>query len=404
MLKISKENARRVALYSQGLDGRWNSSQGKEGAAQTIERLGYVQIDTISVVQRAHHHALWSRQPDYRPHMLHELLAQDRRVFEWWTHAASYIPTRDYRYYLQRMRRTAQRPRAREWRQQNAELIAHVMNRIRAEGPLGSADFEAPEGFKRGTWWSRKPAKQALEWLFNSGELMISERKHFQRIYDLRERVLPPGTDLTEPGADEMQRFIVHRSLGSLGLAPQNGIKWGRQAVAPETLQELVDTGQVTSLEIEGIEGETVYALSETLDEAMVQEARRTQLHILSPFDNLVIHRRWLESLFDFQYSLEAYTPAAKRQYGYFCLPILWGEQFVGRMDSKADRKARTFVVRRLILEPEWHDRDEMLPALAGKLNAFATFNGCESILVEETDPYPLKEALESELGIKAKS
>jgi uncharacterized protein YcaQ len=194
-VRISIARAQKLALHGQGLDGPWKLPAGKEGVAQTIERLGYVQIDTISVVERAHHHTLWSRRSDYGPGMLHELLAADRRVFEYWTHAASYLPMRDYRYYAGRMRSFASSDRARQFLADHAKLVREVLRRIRAEGALASADFAAPDGRKRGPWWDWKPAKAALETLFSMGELMVSRRRNFQRVYDLTERVLPAGIE-----------------------------------------------------------------------------------------------------------------------------------------------------------------------------------------------------------------
>jgi uncharacterized protein YcaQ len=381
-MKISLSTARKLAIRCQGLDGRWNLPKGKEGIAQVIERLGYVQIDTIAVVQRAHHHTLWSRRPDYTPQMLHQLLAQDRRVFEYWAHAASYVPICDYRYYLPRMRAFAERPRTREWLEQNAELTKDVTDRIREEGPLGSADFSAPEG-KRGSWWDWKPAKRALETLFSMGELMITERRNFQRIYDLTERVLPAGIDTAEPDDSEMARFVIRRALSGSGFASMEG-RYNPKAV-PEIIQKLVDSGKVIQVEIEGLDGEAHYALTKNIEEATKRSRKR--LHILSPFDSLVINRRRLKELFGFEYKLECYFPAAKRRYGYFCLPILWGEQFVGRLDSKADRKQKTLIIRNIAFEPDFKDYDRLMPALAKKLHAFATFNGCDHIVVEQAVP-----------------
>lgn len=402
-MRISQSTARRLALQCQGLDGQWKLPKGKEGVAQVIERLGYVQIDTIAVVQRAHHHTLWCRRPDYAPQMLHELQARDRGVFEYWAPAASYIPMCDYRYYLQRMRAFAERSRTRQWLEDNTQVIQEVRGRIRKEGPLGSADFKAPPEFRRGTWWSWKPAKRALETLFSMGELMVTERRNFQRIYDLRERVLPPGTDTTEPDVDEMGRFMTRWILGTHGVASVNDTRWRGQwwrKVIPEAMQELSDSGEATPVDVEGAEGETYYALTEVLEEVSKECQSRTSLHVLSPFDNLVISRRRLKQLFDFDYRLECYTPAAKRKYGYFSLPILWGEQFVGRMDSKADRKSATFIVRQLTFEPDVANVDDLLPVLAERLRAFVAFNGCEEIIVERTEPPRVRAALERELGI----
>ena len=399
-MKISVATARKLVIRCQGLDGQWELLKGKEGVVQVIERLGYVQIDTIAVVQRAHHHTIWSRCPDYTPRMLHELQAQDRRVFEYWTHAASYVPMCDYRYYLPRMRAFSESSRTCQWLGQNEQLAKDVVERIRKEGPLGSADFSAPPG-KRGSWWDWKPAKQALEMLFSMGELMVAERRNFQRIYDLTERVLPAETDTTEPDGDELGRFMVRRALAGHGVVSADGVRWGksnRRGIS-EAIKELTDSGEVTSLEIEGLDREPYYALTKTIEEATKRGRNQERLHLLSPFDNLVIGRRRLKSLFDFDYKLECYFPAEKRRYGYFCLPILWGEHFVGRLDPKADRKQKTFIVRKIMFEPGFKDYEGLLPVLAEKLHTFAVFNECERVVVAETEPKKVKAPLKRELG-----
>ena len=150
--------ARRLALHGQGLDDSWNLAGGAEGAALVVERLAHVQIDTIAVVERAHHHVIWSRHPEYRPEMLDTIMTEERRVFEHWAHAAAYLPMGHYRYFLHKMRAAARREGTLRWLAENAEVVEEVRRRIREEGALGSADFAAPEGFRRGTWWSWKPA------------------------------------------------------------------------------------------------------------------------------------------------------------------------------------------------------------------------------------------------------
>ncbi len=393
---------RQMALACQGLNGGWDMPQGKEGVATAIERLGYVQIDTISVVRRAHHHTLWVRRPDYAPEMLHELQAQDRRVFEWWAPAMSYVPMSDYRYYAVRMGRDSVRPWKRTWLLENEAVVEPVLERIREEGPLGSSDFKAPEGYKRGTWWSWKPAKEALEVLFDMGILMVTERRGFQRIYDLRERVLPAWVDTTAPTQEELDRFVIRRVLGSLGFAAVDNVRWGRWRgvqAGVEAVQSLVDSGEVTTFAIEGAEGQTFCGLTQVIDEVTRTQDSRL-VHILSPFDNLVIQRQWLRTVFGFEYKLEAYTPAAKRRYGYFSLPILWGDRFVGRMDAKADRKVQTFIVRNLVFEPEFGEYDELIPQLAARLRLLAAFAGCEGFVVEKTDPTRIKDPLASKLQV----
>ena len=163
-------------------------------------------------------------------------------------------------------------------------------------------------------------------------------------------------------------------------------------------IERLVDSGEVARVQVKGRGGE-VYALTRTLDEEMGQLGRSRRLHILSPFDNLT-RREQMSALFGFEYRLECYVPAAERRYGYFCLPILWGERFVGRLDSKADRKKQTFIVRRLTFEPDTMGYERLLPALAKKLWSFATFNACDRISLEQVVPEeataPLKRALDA--------
>jgi len=214
-----------------------------------------VQIDTIAVVHRAHEHTLWCRQPDYDPRMLHQLLAHDRRVFEYWTHAASYVPMADYRYYVRRMRAVASGGRTRDWMKENRRTVADVRRRIREEGPLLAADFKEMEAGKRGPWWEgRKPSKIALECLFDTGELMIGERRNFQRVYDLAERVLPDSVDPTPPQPAEQARWAVRRALGNRGVATVADMRWwhGDRKALAAAAADLAGSGEVTAVSVQG--------------------------------------------------------------------------------------------------------------------------------------------------------
>jgi hypothetical protein len=401
-LELSPQQARRIALHAQLLDGRTRLPRGAEGAARVIEHLGYVQLDTIAVVERAHHHTLWTRVPGYAPALLDELLAQ-RRVFEYWGHAASILPLSDYRYYLPLMRRQREKPDAwaRELMSQRDGVAAEVLRRIRDEGPLRSSHFEsAREG--GGGWWGWKPTKAALELLFWQGELMISAREGFQRVYDLAERVLPPGTDTREPDAAELGRFAVRRALQAHGIAWEREI-CGHISVAPRTvvqaaLRELAAAGEVVALRLAG-QDQPYYALTAGLDALLKLHAAKPRLQILSPFDNLVIHRERLQRLFGFDYAVECYVPAPKRKYGYFCLPILWGERFAGRLDAKAERKAQVLSVRGLWLEKDFAAGEEFAFALAAKLREFARFNGCDTARIEAAAPSILMAELRHQLS-----
>ena len=396
---VSLPDARRLALRCQLLDGETPLPSGKEGVAQAIERLGYVQIDTIAVVNRAHHHTLWTRRPDYDPEMLHDLQVVDRRVFEYWAHAIAYLPISDYRYFVPQMNRIREQgtPWMRDWREQHGELMDAVLERIRAEGPLTSKAFEPPPGTKRGTWWDWKPAKRALELLFWQGDLMIAERCNFQKVYDLTERVLPASVDATPPSDEECGRFQVRRALQGLGIARDREIlefvKVADKPIVRKALVDLTEAGEVVSIEVEGTKRAPCYALAEQL-EAPLGAPIESRVHVLSPFDGLIIGRVRTEWLFDFDYTLECYLPEAKRKFGYFVLPILFEDRLVGRLDPKADRVAGTLIVRKLWLEPRFEATDEFLSYLGTSLARFAGFNGCASVKVQRVAPAKLRGAV----------
>jgi len=397
--RISLDQARRLAIRSQLLDGGGGLPRGTEGVARAIERVGYVQIDTISVVERAHHQTLRARRADYDSAMLHQLLAVDRRVFEYWGHAASYLPMADFRYYLPRMRRSPESARGKAWMAQNGDIAEDVLRRIEKEGPLASKDFQAPEGRKGGTWWDWKPTKMALEMLLTQGKLMIAERRNFQRVYDLTERVLPKGVDTRVPEASEVARFLVRRALGAYGVAREREIREHIHGADRETLSAalaaLVEEGEVTPVSVPAIDGPTLYANSTALasDCAKPSEPRCV---LLCPFDNLIIQRDRTKWLFGFDYAVECYVPEPKRKHGYFVFPILFGDSLIGRLDPKAERRTKTLIVRRLSFEPSFDRFDAVLPPFASAVARFARFNGCERVLFETIRPTGLKRMLKS--------
>ena len=392
-IKLSTSEARRLCLQSQLIGIEPDLPAGKEGAIQVLDQLGYVQIDSIAVVQRAHHHTFWNRHPDYSTEMLHELLSIDRRIFEYWGHAASYLPVSDFRFYLPR-KRSHRRPRnkwERDRFEQHGHLMAPVLERIRVEGPLGSRDFKPPPGATRGTWWDWKPAKIALEMLFDRGELMITERRNFQRIFDLTERVLPDQVDARYPDDEELGQFLVRRALSAHGVAQEKAIvrhiHGADRRVITDSLAVLVDTGEVVEVAIESDTTATYYALADTIDQSSRQRTPAQRMLFLSPFDNLIIQRERTRRLFAFDYTLECYLPAAKRRYGYFVLPILWKDAIIGRMDAKADRKPKTLRVQSLHFEAAFDGFEKALSALADALGRFMRFNECIRIALGTVTP-----------------
>lgn len=396
---ISQKFARRVMLNSLLLDERTRIRAGRGGVARVVGHLGYVQIDTISVIERAHHHTLWTRIPGYRQQHLHEALVKERSIFEYWGHAASYLPMKDYRFYLPMMKSFYDPKNSwyRGWGERYGAYLEPVRKRIEEEGPLAARDFENLAARGQGPWWDWKPAKAALETLFWRGELMIRERRGFERVYDLSERVLPPGTDTRVPAGDELGRFIVLRALAALGVANEREIRdyirIGDRRIVAAALQEMLAAGEIVNLGIEGRDG-TVHALPAVLDAGGRLRARTPSVRFLSPFDNLAIFRPRLKERFGFDYAFECYVPKHKRNHGYFVLPVLFGEEIVGRIDPKADRAGKTLILRRLAIAPESAAAAGLVPALAEALRDFARFNGCERIVLEKIEPRRMGTAL----------
>jgi uncharacterized protein YcaQ len=241
--------------------------------------------------------------------------------------------------------------------------------------------------------------------LFWKGDLMITERRNFQKVYDLTERVLPGHVDTSIPNDEEMGQFLVRRALSANGIlqdkeifkflqpsaSRDSDIQVANSGIILNSLNNFVDAGEVVPVKIAGENDDNYYALSKTFNKSTKPGKRQLRVSILCPFDNLLIQRKRVEKLFGFNYSLECYVPASKRKFGYFTLPILWGDNFVGRLDPKADRKKKTFIVRKLVFEPTLKDFDTFLPAFAKKLADLARFNRCDKIQLIKVIPSKIK-------------
>jgi uncharacterized protein YcaQ len=383
---VEPRRLRRIALDAQGLLRNAPFGRGRSGAQKAIEHLGYVQIDTISVVERAHHHTLWARVPNYRQVHL-EQLVRAGKVFEYWAHAAAYLPMRDYRFALPRMHDYAS-GQARWVRSRDKKLMSAVLRRIEQEGPLRARDFETPKGHKGG-WWAWKPAKRALEQLFMEGRLMIAGREGFEKIYDVPERVLTDDIDTTMPSPDEQAAHLVDSTIRAFGFAQSKECVYHRRGHeirkdVNRVLRARVDAGALVELRCK--EGDGTYFAS---PEVLERSAPRTQsrVSLLCPFDNVLIQRDRGKRIHDFDYQLECYVEAHKRRYGYFCLPILYRDEFIGRMDCKADRKDRVFIVQALHFEEGLRDLEAVLEPLSETVSDYATFNGCDRIRVVRVEP-----------------
>lgn len=379
---LTPSQARKIILHATGLSKRAQFGKGKEAVYKLIDHLGFVQIDTNYVVERAHHHSIVSRVPDYKPEWLDQLQA-DGRIFEFWTFATGYIPMHDFRFSLPVKESFA--ARRKELTTTEVNLMKKVLDRISREGPLMARDFENDRVTKSSGWWDWRPSKLALERLHLDGRLVTTRKDNFQKVYDLPENILPPDVDMTVPTAEEFSRHIILRVLKALGIAYAKEIAWSARFVKHSIkteLEKLVGTGEICRVEIAGLKGAPLYMLPEYKKKKINLSG---EAFILSPFDVLNVFRHRLRDFFDFDYQVECFVPAPKRKYGYFSLPILIGDTFVARMDSKADRKQRTLTIHNLHFEPLKLTKP-MVAKVCDALQAFAKFNQCDAIVIKKSN------------------
>lgn len=384
-ISISKEEAIRLSLHAQGIGN--SSGKGKSGALKAIQHLGYVQLDTLAVVARAHHHTLWNRVKNYQENMLNELV-REKKIFEYWSHAAAFLPMEDYRFSLVRKNEFLQGKK--HWFAKDKKIHKYVLDKIKAEGPLQSKDFETDK--RRGSWFDWKPAKIALEQLFQNGSLMVAERKGFQKVYDLTERILPAGINTSLPSREEFAEYLIRtniRAHGFASLKDMTHLRKGMRSPVEKLIKKMILAGEILPAYIENTR-ETYYQLPNY----QLPIGNHAKASILSPFDNAVIRRDRLKDLFDYDFFLECYLPEHKRKFGYFCLPVLYKNKFVGKFDPKADRATGIFYVKSFYLENKPDDTDEFLASFANALKDFARFNGCEKIVIEKSFPSKLKPLL----------
>ncbi len=390
---LSIQQARKLVLLSQRVPPAKHSGSAIAATLSAIEHLAYIQIDTISAIQRAHHHTLWNRNPHYLTSHLDQLMA-DKDVFEYWSHAAAYLPMRDFRYSLPRKQSIA-KGEENHWYERDESLMKSVLKRITTEGPLMAKDFEHPR--KKSSDWTSKPAKRALEYLFMQGELMIPKRVNFHKVYDLTERVLPTDTDTSIPDQEEYARFLITRYLHANGLGQASEIAYllkNTKTFVSASLQAMLSNGELLQI---NAAGNSYFALPASL-ELLDKPLGRNKLKILSPFDNLLIQRKRMQAFFNFDYQMECYVPEPKRRYGYFSLPLLWDGKLVARMDCKAERKKSLLHIHHLALEPGLLKTDALAIALSKELKPFMQFNECTSYCIHRTSPTNFKQELEKAL------
>jgi uncharacterized protein YcaQ len=343
---LPKAAARRIWLRAQRLDVAEPFGDGPDATRAAIEHLGYVQIDTINVIERSHHHILWTRIPGYLRAHLRQAQSVDKSVFEYWTHALAYVPTRDMPFFLPEMQRHRRRPMS--WfKSVTKEDLRKVLTLIRKGGPLSIRDIDDDVLVEKDhAWASRKPSKRALQLAFFTGLLTVSERSGMLKTYELIDRHFGWSAKPKPASERQVHDYLLDRALRSQGLVSLDSISHlepRRKAAFRRLIEARVRRGDLRPVAIEGTKIEH-WAQPATLEALPVVADER--VHILSPFDPLVIQRKRLALFFDYEHRFEAYLPKEKRVMGYFALPVLVGEEIVAVIDLKADRAKRALLIQ----------------------------------------------------------
>ncbi len=407
MLTISKTTQRRFIL---GLQGLWPGRRyaGLAGLRQALEAIQALQLDPLNITARSHDLALWSRVLDYQPEMLYQVTYKERRFFDYGGSLFIY-PIYELPSWRLHMARRAETPYRRSFIQEHQKALDLVMSEIEKRGPLGNRDFTGTQ--RVNSYRGRKDTGVALFHWWLVGELMISSRQGFERLYDLRQRVVPPEWDYAAP-VDQAEAFFARKSLAFLGMQRQRPwittvSDFIQRRISPVEgqawLEGMVDQGEVVRLSVEGSK-DAWYTLAEnqahleTLEQGQIPSvwqplgpATSDEVTYLAPLD-IVSARGRAKVLFDFDYIWEVYKPAAQRRWGYYVLPILFGDQLVGRLDPRLERKTSTLFINGFWLEdPAWIDDLRFGQALAAGMDRFVKFLGAEKIDYSSVEPPSLR-------------
>lgn len=388
---VSNREARWLALAAQGLDTARRGGGRPAGAAELrklMERVGTIQVDAVNAVERTQFLVPFSRIGGYDPGVLRGLSGPGGAWFEYWGHAASLIPIGLHPLFRWRMafRRgdtpwgAAWMARRKAWREEHADYIAAVLAEVTERGPLAASQLSDPRR-RAGEWWERRSSgRLALEWLFGAGELAAWRSPGFERIYDLTERVIPPPVlDLPTPTEEEAQRELLVIAARALGVATVRDLAdyfWIRPPVARLRVAELVEEGRLTPVRVEGW-SQPAY----TLPGVRARRPRRDHATLLSPFDSLIWTRDRTERLFGFHYRIEIYVPEHLRRHGYYVLPVLLGDELVGRLALRSDRRSGILRVEGAYAEPD-ADRAAVAGAAASELSALGSWLGMQNVAV----------------------
>lgn len=381
--------ARRLFLHHHALAETPTGPATGQALADLVTRIGFVQVDSINTVERAHHMILFSRRASYRPAALKPLLDRDRSLWEHWTHDASILPIDTFPYWKHRFARDADRLHAnwRKWFRDGYEAqFDTILQRIADHGPVTSSDVGEGEARGKGGWWDWHPSKTALEWLWRTGRLAITRREGFQKVYDLTERVVPPAVLHRDVSFDDKVHWACTSALDRLGFASPSELQAYWNAIPRETVVQWAKDararGEIIDITVEGADGTRRSALArpDIVTRAEAAPTPPARLRVLSPFDPALRDRARAEFLFGFYYRIEVFVPEPKRRWGYYVFPVLEGDRLVGRLDAKAHRAEGTLRVRAFWPEAGIRPTKARAEKLDAELHRLATFAGCDRV------------------------
>ncbi|MFW9845330.1 MAG: winged helix-turn-helix domain-containing protein [Candidatus Thorarchaeota archaeon] len=404
MLEISLEQARRFILEMQGL----RSAKQSKSVLDVARRIHNIQIDTISVVTRSQNLITWNRFPNYKEGDVWKA-QREGKLYEWWSHAMCLMPMETYPF-------TAWRKQAypddlwssfKKWSIENKETIEQVYRKVKKDGVVNSASI-GERKTKSDGWWDWKIEKRALEYLFYTGRVMVPYRKGFQKYYDLTERVLPAGIDSEPLSDEEAAEFVIRTTLGSLGLASSQDVRFylgrmpsrtlwdNRDSNVEAYIEEYIRSGDSVEVSIADLP-DRYFTLKKNLNKLRKASDPRDEdapVKFLSPFDNVIRERHYPKKIWDFEYTIECYTPAEKRKYGYFTLPILDRINLVGRVDAKAHRKEGILELKALYLESDFWKSAGGMERLVSGIKAFSSFHDIDRVEIGLVKPKRAKSSL----------
>ena len=406
MIEITLPDAQQFILKKQGI----LTKNPDQSILDVAKRIHNIQIDTISVVARSHDLTIFTRFPKYQEKDIWKLQEQ-KHVFESISHALCLMPIDEYPFYNWLTMTYHQSPKSiywSKWIQDNHKVIDRVYDAIKEQGALSSKDFKVPSERKSRGWWAWKSEKRALEYLFRTGKLLIQYRKGFQKYYDLPERVLPHNVDHEPMPVKEVPDYICDKTFTSFGIGNHQEMRcylnsratrqlWdNKQGQITSFLDEKTKENFLTPVKIDSIK-DTQYIRSQDIDLLKNDDTISiTQMHFINPFDNIIRERSLLAKYWQFNYTLEAYTPPANRTYGYYLMPILDGHQFIGRLEPKVHRKEHILEIKSIFFEAGYIPTQHALERFHQGIHTFAEFHKCDQIRIGNVSPSNYKIQIES--------